>query len=56
VSSGFVSFDNNYEDEVLNIILDRDENLNSEAQAYHNMWSLDKGLVVIANAERDKAL
>ncbi|KAH9293494.1 hypothetical protein KI387_041302, partial [Taxus chinensis] len=56
VVSGSVTFDNNYEDEVLNIMLNRVENLNAEAQAYHNMWSRDKGLVVIENVERDKAL
>ncbi|KAH9296839.1 hypothetical protein KI387_028521, partial [Taxus chinensis] len=45
-----------YDDEVLDIMLNRIENLNVEAQAYHNMWLRDKGLVVITNAERDKAL
>ncbi|KAH9326984.1 hypothetical protein KI387_007162, partial [Taxus chinensis] len=56
VVSGSVPFENNYDDEVLDIMLNKIENLNAEAQAYHNMWSRDKGLVVIANAEQDKAL
>ncbi|KAH9306296.1 hypothetical protein KI387_010700, partial [Taxus chinensis] len=54
--SGTVTYNNTYNDNILDKVLNRLENISVEAQAYFNKWSKDKDMVVIANTKRDRAV
>lgn len=53
---GTVTYNNSYHENVLGKVLNKLENINTEAQKYFNKWSKDKDLVEITNAERDRVV